>query len=573
MKAIPKTQILFILASLTFILVLATIPRVYSFVERKYTLDEVIAESTNIVFGTIASADKQRRRLIIEVDEDIKGKSGFTEIKINYAVGQQEKFMKKMNEKANVSSPIIIFYKKSGANIDSLGHVGGTWFQTRAVDQKNRSKVWWSFTHIEIYMHRTYKGSTPDFQQLIRQKIGGKNTAARRTKNKRKNIVNTARRKIRKQDNNVSELENKINQLHQEFNTIQQGIDQLQKDAARSTQRLKSRRYDDVPSRTSTEQVLSNESNIVVSAPSASGTQLDDTFNAIQARIKQYQQEMEREFSASRAELQSLERRLDRFEQSIEETRDVFPKLQRTPDTESFDKYETAYEPASTPNVVVDIDQNAINVLVLAGAHFNAEFPLLSQFTNVANQLVVYRRTQDYNLPNLEHVDILWLGYQEIPMDKYAFDAGVEQRIINFVADGGVVIVSGQDSGPNMLSDVGWIPEPIIGVDRPTRSDFQTTKDAGTLFTTPNIVVSGHIFIDDTWTTPSPKYTVLATTNDRQDIAVAMLKHSRGMYLITGLHNPTRDDAAINTPIMENLIHFAVTSLMEKGQVGKEARR
>ena len=61
-----------------------------------------------------------------------------------------------------------------GQRIPSLGHVDGTWFQTFAQDRSDKSRVWWNFTHIEIYMHRTYKGSTPDFQKLVRDTLAGR---------------------------------------------------------------------------------------------------------------------------------------------------------------------------------------------------------------------------------------------------------------------------------------------------------------------------------------------------------------------------------------------------------------
>lgn len=140
-----------------------------AFVERKYALQEVINESTNIVFGTLTSVDKKKQRAILKVEKNLKGKSRFDKIKINVAVGQHrgkltspEKFMKVLK----VGNSVIIFYKYQGGALDALGHTGGTWFQTRT-HVGNNPNVWWTFTHIEIYMHRTFKGSTEDFQQLL----------------------------------------------------------------------------------------------------------------------------------------------------------------------------------------------------------------------------------------------------------------------------------------------------------------------------------------------------------------------------------------------------------------------
>lgn len=136
-----------------------------SFIEKKFSLQEVVDQSTNVVFGTVISVDKKRQRAVVRVDENIKGTSKFREIKINVAVGQVRKKSspKQMMEHFEVRYPVVIFYR----NFSAVGHVDGTWFQLRG----HRGN-WWNFTHIEIYMHRTFDGTTEAFQRLIRQKMG-----------------------------------------------------------------------------------------------------------------------------------------------------------------------------------------------------------------------------------------------------------------------------------------------------------------------------------------------------------------------------------------------------------------
>jgi hypothetical protein len=96
------------------------------------------------------------------------------------------------------------------------------------------------------------------------------------------------------------------------------------------------------------------------------------------------------------------------------------------------------------------------------------------------------------------------------------------------------------------------------GVEQRGRSDFQPTSAAGTLFSKPNAIRSGEVFIDDTWTDWSDKYRILATTNGGKEIAVAMLEYGKGMYLVTSFQNETTANVYVNRPMMENLIHFAV---------------
>lgn len=370
-----------------------------AFIARHYTLQEVLAECSNIVFGTVTSVNQKRMTAKVKVEENLKGQSKFEEIKINLSTGQGN-FPQKMIKKFKAGKPIIIFYKMEGRRIPSLGHVDGTWFQTFAQDRSDTSLVWWNFTHIEIYMHRTYKGSTPDFQQLVRDTLAG------------------------------------------------------------------------------------------------------------------------------RAKL--------------------------------------ANSKASKVESLAEAPAGAMRMLVLSGNRYNVEFRTLSAFNPVGRHQIVYQSTKDRNLPTLDHADILWLGQGEICEDRYRLTKKRENKIKAFVKNGGVVIVSGQDSDDDRPCSTGWIPEPMKGVERLGRSDFEPTRAAGTLFSEPNEIEFGDVFLDDTWTDWSDKYAILATTNDGKEIAFATLEYGEGMYLITGLQNETSANVFINYQIIENLIHFAAEWLNDK---------
>ena len=376
-----------------------TVSQTQAFIARHYTLQEVLAECSNVVFGTVTSVNQKRMTAKVKVEENLKGESDFEEIKINLSTGQGN-FPEKMIKKFKDGKPIIIFYKREGRRIPSLGHVDGTWFQTFAQDRSDKSRVWWNFTHIEIYMHRTYKGSTPDFQRVVRDTLAG--------------------------------------------------------------------------------------------------------------RIK--------------------------------------PANKRSSKVESL----------------AEASAGTVRVLVLSGNRFNVEFPTISAFNPVGGSQVVYQRTKDRDLPSLKNADILWLGQGEICEGRYRLNKEREKKIKAFVKRGGVVIVSGQDSDDDRPCPTGWTPEPMKGVERMGRSDFEPTRTAGTLFSEPNKIQFGDVFLDDAWTKWSDKYKILATTNDGKEIAFATLEYGEGMYLITSLQNETSANVFINYQIIENLVHFAVKWLDDK---------
>jgi len=376
-------------------------------ITRQYTLQEVLSECTNVAFGKVESVDKKRKRAIVRLTEDLKGKSRFETIKMNIAVGQVGKLTSPdmMMAKFEVGLPIALLYKDTGRGIECLGHVSGTWFQL--FGSSNKPGAWWNFTHIEAYMPRTYNGSTPEFQQTLRDALAGKPWPGAET--------------------------NAIKVL-----------------------------------------VLTGNS-----------------------------------------------------------TKPLLGQVSRnSPEAKLF---------VATPELVA-----------------------LQKFTEVAKRRVAYFETKDRNLPWLDQADILWIGQGEIAEGKYLLPHNTEAAIKKFVRRGGITIVMSQDSDKNRPCGTGWLPEPLLGVERRLTTEFQPTQAAGQLFQQPNRIKSGRLNLDDTWSEWNSKYVLLATTNSGEDIAFATLKYGKGLYIVTGLHNETEANLKANAPMMENLLYFAITGLSQR---------
>jgi len=147
---------------------------VEAMIEREYSLQEILDESTNLLFGKVISVNKQGMRAIIQAEENLKGTSAFEKINVNIAVGQNRGKLTSpamLMKRFKVGLPVIIFYNREANKIASLGYISGTWFQTFATVKADNNKVWWDFTHIEAHMHRTFTGSTPDLQSILRESI------------------------------------------------------------------------------------------------------------------------------------------------------------------------------------------------------------------------------------------------------------------------------------------------------------------------------------------------------------------------------------------------------------------
>ena len=206
---------------------------------------------------------------------------------------------------------------------------------------------------------------------------------------------------------------------------------------------------------------------------------------------------------------------------------------------------------------------DALELLLLKTDRYDSEQRAIAELDAVADFGFVYHATADRNLPALREADILWIGFRSLSEGRYRLNRKQENRIKDFVKNGGIVIASGQDSDKERPCGSGWLPEPLTGVESPSRDDFQTTSRAGELFKTPNRIRSGQLALDDSWRGWNEKYEILATTNAGKEIVVAKLKHGKGMYLVTNLRNQSGSQVSKNRRMLENLVHFAVRFLEE----------
>lgn len=208
------------------------------------------------------------------------------------------------------------------------------------------------------------------------------------------------------------------------------------------------------------------------------------------------------------------------------------------------------------------LGDDAIQLFLFHDERYQAEIPIISEINKVDKQWISYHQTTNRDLPGLSNAEILWIGCRSIGRDgKYRLNNNQEKKIREFVKNGGIVIVSGQDSDDDNPCETGWLPHKLNGVESNHRNDFQSTSIAGSLFKSPHRIRSGQLSLDDSWDGWNEEFKILATTNNGKEIVVAKLSYGKGMYLITNLHNNSKERAAKNRPMLENLIHFAVASI------------
>ena len=381
----------------------------FGFIEREYTIREVIDACTNIVFGEVQTVNARRLQAVIKVNEDVKGKSSLKEIKMNFATGQYKQVStpQKMVRLLKEGMPIIVFYREQ-YGIDSMCFIDNTWFQMRSYQGRRSSSgrssgSWWSFTHIDPMMTRTFDGKTIAFQQVVRDIMDGK---------------------------------------------------------------------------------------MWVAAP-----------------------------------------------------------------------------------------KNAVKVLMLTGnstaatwgqahVHTNSmtyEYQALRNVKKVGTRPVAHESTKMRTLPNLKDAHILWIGYEEISsFGRYLLTNTTEKKIKDFVKKGGIVIVSGQDSTEKKPCEVGWLHGNLKGVESPPDRFYVTTGKSDSLFTTPNKIHSGRIYVDDAWVGWEESDEVFAKTQGRNELVIGARKYGKGLYIITSLRNDSQYTVSTNKSLMENIVHYVVNRMEQQ---------
>jgi hypothetical protein len=203
-----------------------------------------------------------------------------------------------------------------------------------------------------------------------------------------------------------------------------------------------------------------------------------------------------------------------------------------------------------------------LKIVALTGNVTKAEIPALEQIQDIRGHRIICQPVRDLRTNHIARTHLLWIGHGEIYKNGYRLDIDTEHRIKNFVSRGGIVIVSGQDIS-NMRrqrQSVGWVPEPLIGVEYQETVEFTPTREGkkSQIFYYPHRIQSGQVKLDDMWLDRLNKYVLLAKANGGDEAALLLLRFQKGMYIITSLKNQDESDVHVNRAMMENLLYFSV---------------
>jgi hypothetical protein len=153
-------------------LVFASAATGWAFIQNLFPLQEFIDDSDYLFTATIEKVDPEKPSAVLVVKDHMKGNAPFQRIPINLT-GDKQKHTPQLLKRIAADLPLVVGVKKQpDGKFMMLAFTDGTWFQV--LGQTTDGQTRWAFTHCEIYLRRTYSGSTDDLKKTIADVLAGK---------------------------------------------------------------------------------------------------------------------------------------------------------------------------------------------------------------------------------------------------------------------------------------------------------------------------------------------------------------------------------------------------------------
>src|SRR5262249_10864280 len=113
--------------------------------------------------------------VMLTVAEDLKGKAPFRSLAVNLKGdrdSQKTKDTERLLKRLAPNLPLILFIHQNEKTFTVFGYSNCTWLQI--IGRSAEDKVAWSFTHLEPYLRRTFKGTTAELKKIIVDSLAGK---------------------------------------------------------------------------------------------------------------------------------------------------------------------------------------------------------------------------------------------------------------------------------------------------------------------------------------------------------------------------------------------------------------
>jgi hypothetical protein len=152
-------------------------------IKTPYPMKTVIAEAQFIAESKVLELEAEKKRLVIEVSKDLKGKLPFRRLNVNLASPKVDDPEKKGDDpdklirRLRQGLPVVLFALRKEKDYSFLGFSEGTWFsmssrsspppQADGESQSPPPAAVCAFGACEVYLRRTFAGSTKELLALL----------------------------------------------------------------------------------------------------------------------------------------------------------------------------------------------------------------------------------------------------------------------------------------------------------------------------------------------------------------------------------------------------------------------
>lgn len=146
-------------------------------IEALTPLARIIGDADEVFVAHFDRVDAEKPAAIIVWDEDLEGKTPLRRLPVNLT-GDKEKHTPQFLKRIAPKLPVILFVTHRNGKSLALGYTNGTWFQLiGTADDAAGRRVRWTFTHCEIYLRRTFTGTTKELIEVVGDSLAGKRKA------------------------------------------------------------------------------------------------------------------------------------------------------------------------------------------------------------------------------------------------------------------------------------------------------------------------------------------------------------------------------------------------------------
>src|SRR5262245_32004120 len=151
------------------LVLLLTAGTVQAVIKSLVPLKTYLVGAKHICVAKVDSLAPDRPGMVLTVESDLKGKLPVRRLPINMTGDKEAKEAGdsvKMFKRLAKDLPVVLFVVERPEGLSTFGYTNGTWFQM--LGQKDGDSYRWSFLHCEPYLRCTFKGTTTQLQQSIK---------------------------------------------------------------------------------------------------------------------------------------------------------------------------------------------------------------------------------------------------------------------------------------------------------------------------------------------------------------------------------------------------------------------